>query len=403
VLENALRPPSTESQEPEERDPFEVRRTERLEAALARISYRSQPSPYGPVPMEVVGFIDPSLPRQVLNRVWTEYAEVRPTLLQWLRDLARHPVPPVREGAAEAVGVFLVQAFDYVRRHVIFPWAVSSEALDRQAAALALTVPAADPTLSPVTWRMVHEWHLDHAAPPWRNTAARAYGQLGLADLDTALNAFDHLATEVDAASGLPAVIANSITLLIVRGDEAVARRLLDRLHRWATGATFEAPEQSRRAKQVRTAAEQRADRRARTFTGYFAFLTAAQKAVLVNPVDDRPDAAAWHGLLWLADRNPVLHQSIARLWAEALVSPIAYDAAGGVLSEWAVRVDGDERGRSALGGLLAVAAGPDQGRVRATVLRHARTWAAGRKPAAPRTAEVVLQTLLAQGGNHDG
>ncbi|MEV4630439.1 hypothetical protein AB0J90_29665 [Micromonospora sp. NPDC049523] len=402
LLEKELVPPPTEQKEQEARDPFEVRRTVRLEAALARISYRPHQTRYGSTPMEMVRFIDPSLPRQVLNRVWTEYAEVRLTLLQWLRTLARHPVPAVRYGAAHAVGVFAVQAFDYVRRMVIFPWAASGNAYDRQAAALAVTVPAQDPALSAVTRRMVNEWHLDTFGSHWRNTAARAYGQLGLTDLDGALNAFDHLATETD--HGLPAVISNSVTLLIVQGDEVTVRRVLSRLRVWTTGLVIEAPPQSQRAERIDTPQDVRNDTRARTFSGFSAFLTAAQDATLMNPVDDRPDATAWHGLLWLADGDPELHRLIAALWADALVSPIAHEAAGEVLTEWAKRVDGDSRGRAALAALMTTAVGgPERGRARATVLRHARSWASGKKPLAPHTSEVLTAQLLGKGDDNDG
>ncbi len=378
-------------------DPFAVGRTARLEAAFARVTYVSQQTRYGPTPVEIVRFLDRTYPRRVLNRIWTEHAEVRSALLQWLRDLARHPIGSVRHGAARAVGVLASQAFDYVRRYVIWAWASSTSPTDRQAAAFAVTVPAADPTLSAVTRRMLYHWHLDTSGPTWRNTAARAYGQLGLTDLDTALDAFCHLATETE--HGLPKVVANCVTLLIVRSDEKGALKVLERVSAWAAGQDYDAPADSYRADTQYTRQQRNEDIRARTFTAYFAFLTAAVDAVLTEPVDDRPEAVAWPGLLWLAEHNPALHNVIARLWAEALVNPIAHATAEAVLGAWANRIDSDPCGRTALIRLMSTASRThNHGRIRGAILRQARLWAAAKDPAAPRTARELTHALTSDG-----
>ncbi|MEV4636934.1 hypothetical protein AB0J80_06230 [Actinoplanes sp. NPDC049548] len=379
-------------------DPFRVRRTQRLEAALARVSQRPVTTRYGTTPMEVVRFIDPSLSRQVLNRVWTEYADIRETLLKWLRAMAQHPVGEVRYGAARAAGVFAVQAFDYVRRYVINPWAASDVPMSRQAAALSLEVPGRDPSVSQATRRMLYDWHLDTSDAYLRNTAARTYGGLlGLIDPGPALDAFAHLATAADR--GLPTVVANSVTRLVVRGDESVALQVVRRLRTWTAGAAVDPPEGSRRATRGMTAQQEKDDIRARTFVAYLSFLTCAVDAVLVNPVDEREDAAAWHGLLWLAHRNDAIAAVVADLWGGALVHPIAHQAAHNVLTVWAERVDGDPVGRRALADLLVAAVrAPDRSRARVTLRRLVRTWQDSREAVAPRTAATVSTALTALG-----
>ncbi|MEV8506334.1 hypothetical protein AB0368_16075 [Actinoplanes sp. NPDC051475] len=379
-------------------DPFRVRRTQRLEAALARVTQRPITTRYGTTPMEVVRFIDPSLSRQVLDRVWTEYADIRETLLAWLRTMAEHPVGQVRHGAARAAGVFAVQAFDYVRRYVIGPWAASDIPAARQTAAMSLEVPGRDPAVSQATRRMLYEWHLDASPPYLRNTAARTYGGLlGLVDPRPALDAFAHLATA--STYGLPSVIANSITRLIVRGDESAALQVMERVRTWTTGAPVEPPEGSRRAERGMTVEQAKEDTRARTFVAYLSFLTCAVDAVLVNPVDEREDAAAWHGLLWLAHRNDAVASVVADLWGSALVHPIAHRAASNVLTAWAERVDGDPVGRQALAELLVAAVRePQRTRARVSLRRLVRTWQGGRESAAPQTAASVATALTALG-----
>jgi hypothetical protein len=392
ALERAVFPPKADgSTEP--RDPFEVRRIDRLNAAHARVVVQSLNTRYGATPMEVVRFIDPSLPRQVLNRVWTEYAEIRDVLLEWLRGLATHGVGSVRFGAARAVGIFAVQAFDYVRRHVIEPWAISPHAANRQAAALALTVPAREPLLSGVTRRMLDDWHLDRAPWLYRNTAARAFGHLGLTDPDLALDAFTHLATET--GHGIPDVVANSVIGFVVREDEALTVKVMDRLHGWITESAYPAPEGSGRARAGTTPQQDRDDARARAYTACYAFLTAAVNTVLVGPAHDRDGATAWHALLWLADRSPAVSRGVEQMWASVLISPIAHEAAGDALAAWAVRVETDPAGRAAFVRLLADATRSRGGdRARTTVRRLARIWRAGPEQIAPETAKALAEAL---------
>lgn len=399
ALEAALFPPDADGTT-ERRDPFAVRRTDRLEASLARITMRSVSTRYGATPMEVVRFIDPSLSRQVLNRVWTEYAEIRDILLQWLRDLATHSVGTVRFGAARAAGVFAVHAFDYVRRYVIEPWASSPYGTNRQAAALALAVPAREPTLTGVTYRMLDEWHRDGAPGRYRNTAARTFGQLGFVDADLALDAFTHLAAET--GHGIPDVIANCVMGFIVHGDEHLTAKVLRCLHGWITEPAHPAPAGSRRAELGTTEQQDRDDLRARTYCACYAFLHAAVKTAYAGPVDDRDDATAWHALLWLAERSPEIFTALRRIWSSVLVIPIAHEAAGDALTQWANRVDTDPEGRAALVRLLAeVARGPGGGRARVTLVRLTRTWRAVPEKLAPAVAEELAAKLAEQGDEH--
>jgi len=392
-LERTLTPPVPDGQQMPRPDPFRTLRSKRLDAVLARVSSQPIPTLYGVTPMEIVAFIDQSLSRRILNRVWTEYPQTREALLQWLRVLARHPVGVVRRGAASAVGVFAVQAFDYVRRYVIQPWALSANTADRQAAAIALMAPACDTTVSSAARRMVYDWHLDKSKTSMRNTAARAYGYIGLADLEEALDAFAHLVAGPD---DLVQVVANSITSLIVEADDRSAVTILRQLRYWMTSPVLDPPEGSDLSRRDSTPQERTAEQRSRLFAAYFAFLDIAISVRMVKPVDDRPDATAWHGLLWLADQNAQIAEVIGDLWATALVHPISHAAAVGVLQAWAETVEPDGRGRQAFACLLASAT-RDSARVRGVVHQQVREWRAGHDPIAPKTAEAVLAALSAR------
>jgi hypothetical protein len=394
LLEQTLVPPVPAAPGEKPPDPFRVRRTERLDTVLARVSGRQVATRYGVTPMEVVTFIDPSLSRQILDRVWAEYPETRPALLHWLRELAAHSVREVRHGAARSVGVFAVRAFDYVRRFVIEPWARSSDATDRQAAAVALISPAQDASVSAATRLMLWAWHLDRSPVQLRNTAVRAYGYLGDIEIGEALDAFAHVATET--RYDLSQVIANSVTLIIVRGDEKAALETLRRLRHWIGSPQIDPPLGSIRAAREADWQEDDADQRARMFVAYCAFLTAATDAKLIRPVDDRPDATAWFGLLWLADRSAELASVVADLWGNALVNSVSHEAASDVLTVWAISIENDTAGREAFARLMAAAV-VGRRRARAAVTKLTRSWRAGTDADAPQAAAAVLAALAAQ------
>lgn len=397
-LERALMPPAQPTPGEPPPDPFRNRRTMLLEAVQARVTNQPVRTRYGTTPMEVVHFGDRSLPQQVLTGVWTEYAEARTTLLEWLRNLARHPVQSVREGAADAVGVFAVQAFDYVRRYVIGPWAQSENSLDRQAAAAALQIPARAVAVSQALRSLLYEWHLDRSDVPFRITATRAYGHLGLRDLDTSLDAFAHLATDPNLAL----VLASSITSLIVRGDEQLTLAILERLRLWTTrpAPAIDPPKESLRARRDRTPQEKADDQRARLFVAYSAFMYAATQAQMRDPVGTHAGAAAWPGLLWRSDTSPAIAEAMATLWAEAVVHPIAREAAQEALTAWAVVVDEDPAGREALAVLLT-RVGRTNRRVQSTIQQLARRWHS--EWTARDAAEAVLKKLDQEGGDDDG
>ncbi len=397
-LERTLMPPAQPAPGEPPPDPFRNRRTTLLETVQARVTNQPVRTRYGVTPMEVVHFGDRGLPQQVLTGVWAEYAEIRDGLLEWLRNLARHPVAAVRIGAAEAVGVFAVHAFDYVRRSVIGPWAQSPNTLDRQAAAAALQRPARAAAVSQATRSMLYDWHLDRSDDPFRITAARAYGHLGLLDLETSLDAFAHLATDANLAP----VLASSITSVIVRGDEQLTLSVLERLRLWTSrpAPVIEPPEDSQRARRELTPKERLDDQQARLFVAYYAFVYAASRAQMREPVGTHPGASAWHGLLWRSDTSPAIAAVVAALWADALLHPIAREAAQQALTAWAEVVDGDPVGREALAGLLERVTGGNR-RAYSAVRQLARRWHSERT--APDAGGAVLKRLDHVGGDDDG
>src|SRR5438067_3917712 len=69
-------------------DPFEHTRTGRVDRIRASITPTTLPAWFGDTPAQVMSYRDPAYPPAVLDRVWREHDDVRPTLVEWFDDLA---------------------------------------------------------------------------------------------------------------------------------------------------------------------------------------------------------------------------------------------------------------------------------------------------------------------------
>lgn len=376
-------------------DPFAVRRGERLERIRAQLIKVNQNTPYGRLPVDVARFDDTDWPRRILTRVWREHPGVRTQLLDWLRELARHPVLRVRVHAATAVGLLSCLSFDYIRRTVIEPWSLSAHGPEREAAASALKIPADHDDFATPVRRMVAQWSRDDAAETRRCTAARAHGiSLGVRDAGYALRSLGRLAGGQQGHISLTMLqaIRNSLSDLIVNGDESVAEEVLVAVRDWAIDGR-EPPLSEAAESRQRLPKENKERQRIRQATGFYAFLGIASTLRMRAAVDDRPDAVAWPGLLWVAEGDATHHTAIAELWGRAVVDNLAHEMAGNVLWSWARTVDPDDRGRAALATLLVAAANRE--RTYLVIHRHAQNWTTDRQDQrAARTGAVVIEAL---------
>ena len=348
-------------------DPFEHTRTGRVDRIRASITPTTLPAWFGDTPAQVMSYRDPAYPPAVLDRVWREHDDVRPTLVEWFDDLAGDPSEQVRNRVATAVGVLAARAFEYILTTVIDRWAASETAARREAAAVALHEPANEGGLYEQVLQVLRAWSQPGATVARRATAARAYGEsVGAADPVQAIAALQYLADCEDEA--VRYAIGRSLAQLMDR-DEALAVPVLTAVCRWITGTL---PQRRR--------------------TGYRAFLTIAVGLMTEVPSDTDGSPVRWPSLLRMADRDPAMLPSIAGLWHAALNGPLWEDAHW-VFGLWALSAEADPLLRAALGRLAATVA--QDGRTRKILRQLAADWTTGKNPSpTPETARAVLTAL---------
>jgi len=391
ILERLLVPEEPEEPAANRRDPFTSRRSLRVEAALARLVRTIEPIKYGIAPVDIVRFLDPSWPQRVLERIWTEYDDVRPALVDWLRQLIRHPWERVRVYAATAAGYLSRLSFPYVRSLVLEPWATSDDLYEREAAAVAVTVPARDSGLAEQVNRMIRSWQREDATANRHYTVARTHGgPLGQLDPGRALTALGALAAVADRRTRY--AIRDSIADLVTEGDEAVRDEVLPAWRDWierddraATG-----PGDTLR---TRTRAELLDRAKSLRFTAFFAFLGLCHNVRMRRPVEAADDGAGWPGVLWLAGTSDSRRDLVARLWYQSLDSSMSHAAAHDVLDRWARQLNRDPDGAAALAEMLVVCARSSDRTLR-TVRRRIQLWSAPETGNAPQTAAAVAAAL---------
>jgi hypothetical protein len=349
-------------------DPFRMPRQKRLADLHAVVERRDVRGTHGVTRAETLRYADPSYAKRVLQRAWAEYTAQR-VLLDWIGELVVHPADPVRIWAATAVGILATESFEYISRVVLDPWARSKSPRRRNAVAQALHVPADDPELRPVIYRMVREW-LDALAvsedgdldtetgEPDRRaqaTVARAYGSsLGRGDPDGALAVLHRLALADDIRVAV--AVAESLAELVLADDNSLAEPILAMILQWL-----------------------RDDDAEREGTGHLAFLVLAANLLIDQPAPEPGEPVrSWPLLLWMVEKNPALRYGIAAIWYHLLgQSSFFPQQAEDVLHQWAVRVDLDERGRQTLAAMLRTVCENDPG-LRDLLLAEIDRWTAG-------------------------
>ncbi|WP_018499867.1 hypothetical protein [Parafrankia discariae] len=169
---------------------FSGPRGPRLAAARAMIQVGTDDTPYGDITVELVRLRDDGYAWKILNWLWHEQDGVHTVLVEWLSALGGDRDVLVRVRAAAAVGLLASWGFDEMRLRVLLPWADEDRPWQRAAAGAALSIAVHhDPSLRPVTTRMLRDWRVHTFHPQRRKAAVRAWGaSLGPADLPDALS-----------------------------------------------------------------------------------------------------------------------------------------------------------------------------------------------------------------------
>jgi hypothetical protein len=353
---------------PRAADPFGTSRETRLRRLRARARDGVYWGATGHTPAEVEEYVDPAYVPGVLQRAWRQY-EIQAHLLEWLGWLVEHDSGVVRARSAYAVGVLADLAFDQVQQQALVPWAGSDSARRRDAAAIALQYPAANPELRFNVRRLIRRWYTNKAVPRLQATAALAFGySFGVLQPDAALEHLERLALVDNAEVAL--AVGRALGYLLLEHDTAVATDVFVALVRWL-------------------------DDRERLLTGELAFLVLAMLWIDEDPEAPRPRVDMWPALLELADREPTLRGSLAYLWHRVLSGGHFPDAAARILEDyWAINVEADELACTVFG-RMALAAAEGRERTRRVLLRAADEWTEPRnlrpKPKAAAAVRAVL------------
>jgi hypothetical protein len=349
-------------------------RSARLQAARARLGAEVRSTRYGAAELEVAAFVDSGYPARVLSYIWHEYDQERDLLLGWLQMVAQDVEDRIRIRAAAAIGYLACHSFDPIRRDVIVGWAGSGNGSERERAVAALALPARHPATAARAIRLASDW-CEKDKPALRCTAARALGtSVGAVLPGGPDELLGRLAEGADVRLALE--IGESIAELLVDTDAERRYELLSMLERWS--------------------AEGRAGRQR---AGVFGFLDVA--STLWTRVGEDERSTWWPSMLWWAVGQPPDGSTasprvlVARLWQRSLVSPGADYAVRRVLGSWATAAEHTAPIRAALISLLVdVAATPRHAKL---LTYHAKTWR-DRKPAAPDTAQRLLDVLTGKG-----
>ncbi|WP_328618429.1 hypothetical protein OHS18_22840 [Amycolatopsis sp. NBC_00355] len=351
-------------------NPFGESRGGRLRKLRAQVRREVVRTTWGQVPAEVISYLDETFPPRVLQHVWREHDGVREGLISWLHDLGGHRSLAVRVRAATAAGMLATIAYDHVRAKVLSRWASSRQQIRRESAAVALAEPAesGDPRLVIAAHSLAREWA--HGSPAQRATAARAYGRLGLSDLEAALHELETLSAG-DSGFDVVDAVCQSLAELVAADAPGTTTLVLRLLTRWSKSRQTER----------------------RTVAGYSFLLLAADLVLSPAEVGGK---TTWPSLLWYAHTREGHRPLIAQLWADTLNSATTAALALTVLDEWAALAEHDRTVRHALAGLLRSACRSE--RVAARLRRQATGWAtSGPGRSAPQTAKELLTEITGE------
>jgi hypothetical protein len=300
-----------EGDEDEGRPVFGTRRKKRVDGARAKLVMATDFTRYGPTRVEAVRFRNEGYPGRVLEWVWREYDEVRPLLLDWLRDLGVDGDRAVRVRAAAAVGLLATFDFDRICRDILLPWANDDYVWARESAVSALCVPRnLRPELAVHVIRMVHDWTRKGNNLNRQWTAARALGtSIGQSIRPQAIKLLFRAAGRNDL--DLSFAVGDSMQELFIADEADAQRDVMRALKRWTSDST-------------------RADSAARKITGVICFLQLAFNVTAEDP----ESRSTWPGLLWLAVQDDHF-DLLALLWRRAMRTPHFFLAAQDAFADW--------------------------------------------------------------------
>lgn len=346
--------------------PFSLRRTKLLASTLARVVPGYEDTAYGPAPVELI-HVDESIHRPaVLRLAWQEFDAVRRPLVGWLHDLGSHPSRSVRERAAAAVGELSKYAFREIHSSIVQPWASSDSRKVREAAALALGVPAWESTSAPQVVRVLHHWAAFESNPHLQLTAVAAFGGLvGLRFPDIALGELRRIVVESDPR--LFRAVAHAVTTLFEAGGRAPEYydEVLGALVDWSGDA-----------------------RSVESLAALMIFLGIASG----SRAEPSSKSVRWPTLLWLASSEEGRFDKVVELWRRALNERLLRQEALERLRRWVEEADEAPHLQGSVQRLVGrLAEGSERERDR--LCHHLRTWAETAESSSATAAECLSVT----------
>jgi hypothetical protein len=122
------------------------------------ISQEQRPTPLGTLPVEVVRFRNGRMQTAVLEHAWRRVDGMRLATGAWLKVLGATASADIRARAGATAGIVALWDFEYALDNILLGWAGSTLDDEREAAALALSIPASDTRFSDPTWNLVLSW-----------------------------------------------------------------------------------------------------------------------------------------------------------------------------------------------------------------------------------------------------
>jgi hypothetical protein len=169
------------------------------EESWLELAQEKHATPLGPLPVEVVRFRSARIQTAVLEHAWRRVDGMRLAACGWLKSLGANGSIEIRARAGAAAGIAALWDFEYTLRNILLPWAASKSAAEREAAALALSIPANDTRFSDATWRLVLGWcdpDVTSSTELVRTAIYALGGPLGAQEPETALAALREVAED---------------------------------------------------------------------------------------------------------------------------------------------------------------------------------------------------------------
>jgi hypothetical protein len=238
----------------------------------------------------------------ILEVAWHEFDNTRPALLRWLKYLVEYGDDTQRRAAADVAGLLAHHDFGPVCRQLVDDWASSRSGKLRDAAARVAVMAARGGQVTHQVHEKVRDWVRSRSSYQ-RDTAARCYAS-GLRQPYLRWTLTDLMLVAVDSTQQRAMTVASALNQLY---EPSIAGHLVEHLGNWISA---------------------RGDEPGRQASAAQAFVLMAAR-VTENDGDGRFD------LVVQAMRGNVSVDSLADLWAAALLRASAGPSAWDVLHSW--------------------------------------------------------------------